>query len=108
MGFGIRRAKVVLGFGERLVLVGHDVALVVVNDPPVDPEADDEVVGESVYFSADWNAATSPSAVIDEDGDVAFLDGSWTKARAARCPSEARRFERLFAKNFDDNLRVKR
>ena len=94
------RKRVILGGGERLIMVGHELAIVV----------DDGTI-PGVYFAEDWNAVTAPSAEIDLNGDVAFLDGfgnrvNWVRPREARCPSELARFERLFARDFKDSHRV--
>jgi hypothetical protein len=98
--------KVRLGTGERLVFVGHDVALVAVGDTE-----DGEGV-EYVYFAADWEAGAPAPARVDGDGDVAFLDGfghpyAWAPVRSPRCPSEQRRAERLFARDFGDRMRAR-
>lgn len=97
-------AKVHLGYGERLVFVGHDVAILVPGDLTTDLPA--------IYFAADWNAQASAPAVLDTDGDLAFLDGfgkpyRWAKVRAPRCSSERARAERIFARDFKDRARVR-
>jgi hypothetical protein len=89
-----------LGFGERLIFVGHDVAIVVADEGE-----------EFVYFADDWNAECAASAEIDGDGDVAFLnsDGGhyrWVAPREPRCASERARAERIFARDFQDRTRV--
>lgn len=107
-------AHVHLGYGEHLIFVGHEVAIVCEPDldTSVDPDELHEEQPEAVYFAEDWKAACAPSAVIDEDGDVAFLNSNgkpyrWVKPRIPRCASEIARAERLFARTFDDAMRVR-
>jgi hypothetical protein len=95
-------ARVRLGGGERLVFVGHEVAIAVPND-----EGDAELL----YFREDWRQCAEPSAEI-VDGEAAFFNSSgghyaWVSIREPRCPSERKRAERLFARDFRDNLRVR-
>ena len=93
--------KITLGGGERLLLIGHDVAILCPGD-------DGE---QNVYAAADWRAECSASYQIDEDGDLRrhngrHLYGPAIPYRFARCPSEERRLGRLFGATFPDNLRI--
>lgn len=96
-----RHAALRLGFGERLVLVGHEIML-------LSPGDDGE---QNVYTSEDWRACASPSYEIEEDGDLRRHNGERCYGHAlgyrfARCPSEADRFARLFVRTFVDTLRI--
>jgi hypothetical protein len=83
---------------QRLAFVDHDLVLIV---------PDDDIDGpDHVYFSGDWCTYSGPSAIVDNDGDAAFLDGwgkpyKWVKIREIRCASEHARAERLFRRDFE-------
>lgn len=98
--------NVTLGFGERILLSGHDVLLLC-----PDHDLDTGEVSLNVYAPEDWDACSGPSYVIDEDSDLRRHDGSRAYGpalpyRFARCPSEQGRFERLFARAFRDEMRL--
>ncbi len=101
-----------MGYGERLVFVGHDVAILVPGDLERDLAGDLKSDLPAIFFAEDWNAQASAPAVLDTDGDAAFLDGfgkpyRWAKVRAPRCSSERARAERIFARDFKDRARVR-
>ena len=94
------KQSVRLGSNEELVMIGHDLGISVSDDD-----------GTFVYIAEDWAGFDDPSFGFDEDGDLrrvyaGKLVGQAIPCRSARCPSERKRFERIFVRDFKDEMRI--
>lgn len=90
-----------IGTGRTLALVGHTPVLLCDGDPEIDAEGESLPVETHVYWPEDWEGYSSPTALLDKDGDAALISGdgrpyAWAPLRHPRCMSEARRFARLW------------
>ena len=93
------------GTGERLILIGRSLALVVDSDPETDDDGETTCGLPCVYSVADWRAMCSPTWGLDLDGELREFTSDGRFGRVVRFREIAKKVRAALQRRWDEKTR---